>query len=59
MICDVLAEIYRSGAKSVHLDLGIPLYLYVTGKLHFMLLVGQTDLKAKKTDFRYSGTNQP
>lgn len=47
-VCDVLAEIYRSGAKSVHLDLGIPLYLYVTGKLHFMLLVGQTDLKAKK-----------
>ncbi|AKK73785.1 hypothetical protein OK18_15275 [Chryseobacterium gallinarum] len=47
-VCDVLAEIYRSGAKSVHIDLGIPLYLYVTDQLHFMLLFGQTDLKAKK-----------
>lgn len=47
-ICDVLAEIYRSGAKSVHIDLGIPLYLYVTNRLFFMLLIGQTDLKAKK-----------
>jgi predicted phage terminase large subunit-like protein len=47
-VCDLLAEIYRSGAKSVHLDLGIPLYLYVTGKMKFMLLIGQTDLKAKK-----------
>ncbi len=47
-VCDVLAEIYRSGAKSVHICMGIPLYLYVTKKLHFMLLVGQTDLKAKK-----------
>lgn len=44
----LLAEIYRSGAKSVHLDLGIPLYLYVTGQLKFMLLVGQTEPKAKK-----------
>lgn len=47
-VCDLLAEIYRSGAKSVHLDLGIPMYLYVTGKLRFMLLVGQTEDKAKK-----------
>ncbi|UZX27747.1 phage terminase large subunit [Riemerella anatipestifer] len=47
-VCEVLAEIYRSGAKSVHICMGIPLYLYVTGKLRFMLLVGQTDLKAKK-----------
>ncbi|CAI9429707.1 Terminase-6C domain-containing protein [Candidatus Ornithobacterium hominis] len=47
-ICFLLGEIYRSGAKSVHLDLGIPLYLYVTGELHFMLLVGQTEPKAKK-----------
>jgi predicted phage terminase large subunit-like protein len=47
-VVNVLAEIYRSGAKSVHLDLGIPMYLYVTGKLHFMLLVGQTENKAKK-----------
>jgi predicted phage terminase large subunit-like protein len=47
-VCDVLAEIYRSGAKSVHIDLGIPMYLYVTGQLKFMLLFGQTDKKAKK-----------
>ncbi len=47
-VCDVLAEIYRSGAKSVHIDLGIPLYLYVTDQLKFMLLFGQTDKKAKK-----------
>lgn len=47
-VCSLLAEIYRSGAKSVHLDLGIPMYLYVTGKLRFMLLVGQTEPKAKK-----------
>lgn len=47
--CSVLAEIYRSGAKSVHIDLGIPLYLYYVKKeLFFMLLVGQTDPKAKK-----------
>ncbi len=44
-----LAEIYRSGAKSVHIDMGIPLYLYlVRGELHFMLLVGETEPKAKK-----------
>lgn len=46
--CNLLAEIYRSGAKSVHLCMGIPLYLYVTKKLHFMVLVGQTEPKAKK-----------
>lgn len=44
----LLAEIFRSGGKSVHIDLGIPLYLMVTGQLHFMLLVGETELKAKK-----------
>ena len=47
-VMNLLAEIYRSGAKSVHLDLGIPMFLYVTGKLKFMLLVGQTEDKAKK-----------
>lgn len=46
-ICELL-EIYRSGAKSVHADMGVPLYLYYTGKLRFMLLIGQTDPKAKK-----------
>jgi predicted phage terminase large subunit-like protein len=45
----LLAEIFRSGAKSVHLDMGIPLYLYLVKKeLFFMLLIGETDLKAKK-----------
>ncbi len=44
-----LAEIYRSGAKSVHINLGIPLFLYLVKKeLLFMLLVGQTENKAKK-----------
>ncbi|MEG1762875.1 MAG: hypothetical protein RR256_04620, partial [Bacteroidales bacterium] len=43
-----LLEIYRSGAKSVHADMGIPLYLMFTGKLHFMLLIGETEKKAQK-----------
>ncbi|MCD8418728.1 hypothetical protein [Tenacibaculum finnmarkense] len=47
-VCNLLAEIYRSGAKSVHLCMGIPLYLYVTKRMKFMLLVGQTEPKAKK-----------
>ncbi|WP_293050841.1 hypothetical protein [Paludibacter sp.] len=53
-ICDnkqikALMEAYRSSGKSVHIDLGIPLYLYlVKGELHYMLLIGQTDKKAKK-----------
>lgn len=45
----LLAEIFRSGGKSVHIDMGIPLYLYlVKNDLKFMLLVGETDPKAKK-----------
>ncbi|EKT3957684.1 hypothetical protein NTJ28_001671 [Flavobacterium psychrophilum] len=47
-ICSLVAEIYRSGAKSVHLGMGIPLFLYVTKKMKFMLLVGKTEPKAKK-----------
>jgi predicted phage terminase large subunit-like protein len=47
-VIDLLAEIYRSGAKSVHLDMGTPIWLYFRGKLHFMLLIGQTDPKARK-----------
>jgi hypothetical protein len=47
-IINLLAEIYRSGAKSVHLGMGIPLYLYFTKDLFYMLLIGQTDPKAKK-----------
>lgn len=44
-----LAEIYRGGAKSTHIDLGIPLFLmYVKHDLKFMLLIGRTDIKAKK-----------
>jgi predicted phage terminase large subunit-like protein len=44
----MLFEVYRSGAKSVHADIGAPLYLMVKGKLHFMLLVGETADKSKK-----------
>ncbi|QTV06048.1 hypothetical protein [Faecalibacter bovis] len=47
--CNLLGEIYRSGAKSVHLDMGIPLYLYLVKKdLFFLLLIGETVDKAKK-----------
>jgi predicted phage terminase large subunit-like protein len=45
----LLAEMYRSAGKSVHIDLGIPLYLYLAKKeLRFMLLMGETERKAKK-----------
>lgn len=45
----LLAEMYRSAGKSVHIDLGIPLYLYFARhELKFMMLVGETDRKAKK-----------
>lgn len=44
-----LAEMYRSSGKSVHIDMGIPLFLYLAlGDLHFMLLVGETQPKANK-----------
>lgn len=44
-----LAEWYRSAAKSVHIDMGIPLYLYyVKNELGFMLLVGENATKAAK-----------
>ena len=44
-----LAMIYRSGAKSVLVDLGVPLYLYlVNDDMKFMLLIGQTEPKAFK-----------
>lgn len=43
-----LWEIYRSGAKSVHVDMGIPLYLMYTGRLRYMLLIGETEDKAHK-----------
>lgn len=43
-----LLEIYRSGAKSVHADMGVPLYLMFTGRMHYMLLIGETEKKAQK-----------
>ena len=44
-----LAEWYRSAAKSVHIDMGIPLFLYlVKSDLHYMLLIGETEPKARK-----------
>ncbi|GHV13608.1 hypothetical protein FACS1894169_00980 [Bacteroidia bacterium] len=48
-IIRLLAEWYRSAAKSVHINMGIPLFLYLElGELKFMLLIGQTEPKAKK-----------
>jgi len=42
-----LAAWFRSAAKSVHIDLGIPLYLHlVKHDLNFMLLIGETVPKA-------------
>ena len=38
-ILSLLGEIYRSGAKSVHLGMGIPLFLYFTKDLFYMLLI--------------------
>jgi len=44
-----LAEFYRSAGKSVHIDMGIPMFLYLVMKdLFFMLLVGENETKAKK-----------
>lgn len=48
-IIRLLAEWFRSAAKSVHIDMGIPLFLmYVENDLRFMLLIGETEPKAKK-----------
>ncbi|MCH7400117.1 phage terminase large subunit [Belliella sp. DSM 107340] len=45
----LLAEMYRGAGKSVHIDMGIPLFLYlVLGEIQFMLLLGQTEDKANK-----------
>lgn len=43
-----LAEIFRSGAKSVHVGMGIPLFLYVNGELFFMVQFGENAPKAKQ-----------
>lgn len=42
-----LFEAYRSSAKSVHADIGLPLYLMVKRQLRYMLLIGETEQKAK------------
>lgn len=42
-----LAEIYRSGAKSVHVSMGIPMFMYVKEQMRFMLLISETADKAK------------
>ena len=47
-IVNLLGEVYRSGAKSVHLGMGVPLFLYYTKDLFYMLLIGQTEKKKKK-----------
>ncbi len=45
----ILLEWYRSAAKSVHADMGVPLFLYLAkNEMNFMLLLGETDIKAKK-----------
>jgi hypothetical protein len=45
----LLFEIFRSGGKTVHINLGIPLYLYLVKKdLFFMVLMGLTEAKAKR-----------
>lgn len=45
----LLQRIFRGGAKSVHANIGIPLYLYFAKKdLFFMLLIGETEPKANK-----------
>lgn len=45
----LLLRIFRGGAKSVHSNIGIPLYLYLVKKdMSFMLLIGENEIKAKK-----------
>ncbi len=45
----LLAEMFRSAAKSTHVNMGIPLYLFlVLNELNFMLLIGETEPKAKR-----------
>lgn len=47
-VCYAIANWYRGAAKSVHVCMGIPLYLMCKDELEFMLLVGQTEKKAKR-----------
>ncbi|MES2651275.1 MAG: hypothetical protein V4663_06015 [Bacteroidota bacterium] len=45
----LLAEMFRSAGKSVHIDMGIPLFLYLAkNDLKFMLLIGENEKKAKQ-----------
>ncbi|MDD2984717.1 MAG: hypothetical protein PHQ74_15165 [Crocinitomicaceae bacterium] len=45
----LINRIFRGGAKSVHANVGIPLFLYLAKQdLGFMLLIGENDIKAKK-----------
>ena len=45
----IILRVFRGGAKSTHVNIGIPLFLYlVKNDLKFMLLVGETEPKAKK-----------
>ena len=45
----VIQRVFRGGAKSVHSNIGVPLFLYLVKKdLKFMLLVGETEDKAKR-----------
>ena len=41
-------EAFRGSAKSTHAGMGIPLWLLINGDLKCMVLVGQTDDKAKR-----------
>src|SRR6185295_20217667 len=47
-VCNLLASIYRSGAKSSHLSYGIPIWLMFRGEMKCMLLVSKTEKAAKR-----------
>lgn len=45
----IIQRIFRGGAKSVHANVGIPLFLYLAkNDMKFMLLIGENETKAKK-----------
>lgn len=46
-IIRLIVNWFRGAAKSVHICMGIPMYLMVKKELHFMLLVGENFNKAK------------
>ncbi len=43
----LIFEAYRGAAKSVHVTMGIPLWLMFTGQMNFFLLIGENEDKAK------------